>query len=422
MNQSKTISQAYELARMQYEALGVDTEAALSRLRPFEISLHCWQADDVGGFEHPDASLGGGGIAVTGNYPGKARTIEELRTDLEKVMSLLPGTQRLNLHASYGEFGEGFVDRDQIEPAHFQGWIQWARAQNTALDFNCTCFSHPKADSGFTLSSKQEDIRRFWVEHARRCRAIGAEMGQQLGKTCIHNIWIPDGSKDITVNRAMHRELLVESLDAILEKPFPKQHLIDTVEGKLFGIGSESFTTGSYDFSLGYAVKRNTGLCLDIGHFHPTESVADKISAVLQFIDEILLHITRGIHWDSDHIVLMNDPVIELMQEVVWAGALDRVCFGLDYFDASVNRVGAYVIGIRAAQKALLAALLSPLKKLREYERERRYFERLALLEEMKTLPLGDVWNYFCVLNNVPPAERYIGEISRYEREVLTKR
>ncbi len=417
-----TIHRHYKQAKERYSEFGVDTDEALLRLGSKPFSIHCWQADDVGGFEKDNAVLEGGGILVSGNYPGKARNIGELRQDLEKVLGLVPGNHRISLHASYGDFRGKFIDRDRIGPGDFSSWAEWARKNRTGLDFNSTFFSHPKADEGFTLSHPDRGIRDFWIAHGKQAREIAAFMGRELGNRCVHNIWIPDGSKDMTVSRAKHRELLVESLDAILEKPFPKQQLMDTVEGKLFGIGSESFTAGSYDFYLGYAVKRNTGLCLDIGHFHPTESVADKISAVLQFIDEVLLHITRGIHWDSDHIVLMNDPVIELMQEVVWAGAMDRVCFGLDYFDASVNRVGAYVIGIRAAQKALLAALLSPLQKLREYEGEKRYFERLALLEETKMLPIGDVWNYFCAMNSVPPAERYIAEINRYERDVLNNR
>ncbi len=416
------LQERYESARERYFEIGIDTGEALRTLSGKPFSIHCWQADDVSGFEKDNAVLEGGGILVSGSYPGKARNVGELRQDLEKVLELVPGRHRISLHASYGDFRGKFIDRDKIGQDDFRSWTQWAREYQAGIDFNSTFFSHPKAEEGFTLAHPDKAIRDFWIEHGKRAREIAAFIGKELDNRCIHNIWIPDGSKDITVNRAMHRQLLVESLDAILDTSYPVEYLLDTVEGKLFGIGSEAFTAGSYDFYLGYAVKRNTGLCLDIGHFHPTESVADKISAVLPFIGEVLLHITRGIHWDSDHIVLMNDPVIELMQEVVWAGAMDRVYFGLDYFDASVNRVGAYVIGIRAAQKALLSALLTPLGKLREYEAERRYFERLALLEETKTLPFGDVWNYFCAENGVPPAEGYIGEINRYEREVLNSR
>jgi L-rhamnose isomerase len=422
MNQSKTIRQAYEMAREQYAALGVDTETALERLKAFEISLHCWQADDVGGFEHPDASLGGGGIAVTGHYPGKARTIGELRMDLEKVMSLLPGSQRLNLHASYGEFGDGKVDRDKMEPAHFQGWIHWAKQQNIALDFNCTCFSHPKADSGFTLSSKQQDNRRFWVEHTMRCRAIGAEMGRQLGKACIHNIWIPDGSKDIPVDRYTHRALLKRSLDEIFAAEYSPDYLKDSIESKLFGIGAESMTVGSHDFYLAYAVKNNKLICLDNGHFHPTEQVGDKISACLQFVDELMLHVTRPVRWDSDHVVTLNDDVLLIAQEIIRSGALERVHMGLDFFDASINRIGAYVIGTRAAQQAMLYALLEPLERLRHYEEEGKNFERLALLELMKSKPFGAVWDYFCMQEGVPVGEAYIEEVQDYESEVLRSR
>jgi L-rhamnose isomerase len=422
MTNNNTILQAYNLAKQQYAALGVDTEKALNHLQEMEISLHCWQTDDVGGFETADAALGGGGIAVTGNYPGKARNIEEMRNDLEKVMTLLPGRQRLNLHASYGEFGEHFVDRDQISPAHFQGWINWAAGLGIALDFNCTCFSHPNADGGFTLSSKDEAIRKFWVEHTRRCRSIGAEMGKQLGKTCIHNIWIPDGSKDVPVDRFTHRALLKKSLDEIFSDEYSTEYLKDSLESKLFGIGAESMTVGSHDFYLGYAVKNNKLICLDNGHFHPTEQVGDKISACLQFVDELMLHVTRPVRWDSDHVVTLNEDVILIAQEIIRSGALDRVHMGLDFFDASINRIGAYVIGTRAAQQALLYALLEPLETLRGYEVDGKKFERLALLELMKSKPFGAVWDYNCLQEGVPVGEEYIREIQAYEKEVLSKR
>ncbi|MCK5067189.1 MAG: L-rhamnose isomerase [Bacteroidales bacterium] len=422
MTKFETIQQSYELARQQYSSLGVDIDAALNRLKKFEISLHCWQTDDVGGFETPDAALGGGGIAVTGNYPGKARTIAEMQADLEKVMSLLPGKQRLNLHASYGEFGEKFVDRDQIEPSHFQGWIDWAAEQEIALDFNCTCFSHPKADGGFTLSSKDEEIRRFWVEHTKRCRAIGAEMGKQLGKTCIHNIWIPDGSKDVPVDRYTHRALLKKSLDEIFEVEYSTEYLKDSIESKLFGIGAESMTVGSHDFYLGYAIKNNKLICLDNGHFHPTEQVGDKISACLQFVDELMLHVTRPVRWDSDHVVTFNEDVVLIAQEIIRSNAIDRVHMGLDFFDASINRIGAYVVGTRAAQQSMLFALLEPLDTLRRYEDEGKNFERLALLELMKSKPFGAVWDHFCMQEGVPVAEQYISEVQAYESEVLSKR
>lgn len=422
MDKTDSIKQAYQQAKEQYANIGVDVNLALDKLKDFEISLHCWQTDDVGGFETPDAALGGGGIAVTGNYPGKARTISEMRQDLEKVMSMLPGKQRLNLHASYGEFGNEFVERDQIEPGHFQGWIDWAREQEIALDFNCTCFSHPKADGGFTLSSKDEEIRNFWVEHTKRCRAIAAEMGKQLGKTCIHNIWIPDGSKDVPVDRYTHRALLKQSLDEIFEVDYPLKYLKDSIESKLFGIGAESMTVGSHDFYLGYAVKNNKLICLDNGHFHPTEQVGDKISACLQFVDEVMLHVTRPVRWDSDHVVTLNDDVLLIAQEIIRSNAMDRVHMGLDFFDASINRIGAYLIGTRAAQQAMLYALLEPIETLKTYEDQGKNFERLALLELMKTKPFGGVWDYYCLQEGVPVGEEYITEVQNYEQNVLSTR
>jgi L-rhamnose isomerase len=337
----EAIEKAYQLAKAQYAELGVDTKAVLAELDKIVISLHCWQTDDVGGFEKEGAELGGGGIQATGNFPGKARTIEQMRKDLDKVMSLLPGRQRLNLHASYGEFGGKFVDRDKIEIKHYQGWINWAKKRKIGIDFNCTCFSHPLADDGFTLSSKNEKIRKFWVEHTKRCRAIGAEMGKQLGTPTVHNIWIPDGSKDIPIDRNSLRKILRKSLDEIFAVKYPKKYLKDSVESKLFGIGSESMVVGSHDFYLGYAVKNNTMITLDNGHFHPTEQVGDKISAILQFVDELLLHLTRGLRWDSDHVATLNDEILLIAQEIVRAKALSRVNIGLDYFDASLNRIGA---------------------------------------------------------------------------------
>ncbi len=421
MNKDK-ILQSYQDAKEQYATLGVDTEAALKKLDQVKISLHCWQTDDVGGFETPDAELGGGGIQVTGNYPGKARTIEHLRQDIDKVMSLLPGKQRLNLHAIYGDFKGEKVDRDQIEVRHFQSWIDWAKKHETGIDFNPTCFSHPYADDGFTLSSKNEKHRKFWIEHTKRTRKIAAEMGKQLGTPCVNNIWIPDGSKDTPVDRNAHRTLLKQSLDEIFKEEYPKQHLKDAVESKLFGIGSESMVVGSAEFYLGYAIKNNKLICLDNGHFHPTEQVGDKISSVLQYVDELLLHVTRGVRWDSDHVVIFNDEIQLIAQEIVRCNALNRVNVGLDYFDASLNRIGAYVIGTRAAQLAFLYALLEPYETLRKYEEAGQNFERLALMEIMKTKPLGAVYNYYCLKNNVPVAEDYIVEIQQYEKVVLSKR
>ena len=416
------VQKAYALAKEQYAKLGVDTDEAIAKMKSVKISLHCWQTDDVGGFETPDAELGGGGIQVTGNYPGKARSIGQVRQDLEKVMSLLPGKQRLNLHAIYGDFKGEKVDRDQIELKHFQSWIEWAKKEKTGIDFNPTCFSHPYADDGFTLSSKNEKYRRFWIEHTKRTRKIAAEMGKQLGTPSVNNIWIPDGSKDIPVDRNKHRELLKQSLDEIFEEKYPIEYLKDAVESKLFGIGSEAMVVGSHEFYMGYAVKNNKLLTLDNGHFHPTEQVGDKISAVLQFVDEILLHVTRGVRWDSDHVVIFNDEIQYIAQEIVRADLLGRVNIGLDYFDGSLNRIGAYVIGVRAAQLAFLNALLEPTAKLRIFENGGMYFERLALLEVLKTKPFGAVYNYYCQINNVPVAEDYILEIQQYEKDVLSKR
>ena len=416
------VEKAYQLAKEQYAALGVDTEKTLTELNKIRISLHCWQTDDVGGFEKPDAELVGGGIQVTGNFPGKAKTIEQMRQDLDVVMSLIPGEQRLNLHAIYGEFGGKFVDRDKIEVKHFQGWINWAKKRKIGMDFNCTCFSHPYAADGFTLSSKNEKYRKFWVEHTKRCRAISAEIGKQLGTPSVHNIWIPDGSKDTPVDRNVLRTLLKKSLDEIFAVKYPKKYLKDSVESKLFGMGLESMTVGSHDFYLGYAAKHGTMITLDNGHFHPTEQVGDKISACLQSVDEILLHLTRGVRWDSDHVVTFNDEITLIAQEIIRAKVLNRVNIGLDYFDASLNRIGAYVVGARAVQLAFLFALLEPFEILVKFEEEGKNFERLAYLELLKTKPYGAVWDYFCLINNVPVGEDYIEQIQKYEGNVLMKR
>ncbi|NSW93625.1 MAG: L-rhamnose isomerase [Bacteroidales bacterium] len=416
------IKKAYQIAKDQYASFGVDTEKALSEMNNLVISLHCWQTDDVGGFEREGAELGGGGIQATGNFPGKARTIAQMRDDLDKVMSLLPGKQRLNLHAIYGEFGGEKIDRDQIELKHFQGWIDWAKKRNIGLDFNCTCFSHPYADDGFTLSSKNSKIRKFWIEHTKRCRAIAAEMGKQLGTPSVHNIWIPDGSKDTPVDRYTHRKILKKSLDEIFSVKYPKKYLKDSVESKLFGIGSESMVVGSHDFYIGYAVSNNTMITLDNGHFHPTEQVGDKISSILLYVDELLLHLTRGVRWDSDHVVTFNDELTLIAQEIVRAKALNRVNVGLDFFDASLNRIEAYVTGTRAAQLAFLYALLEPYEMLLKYEEQGKNFERLSLMELMKTKPFGAVWDYYCMMSDVPVGEEYIEEIGKYEKEVLFKR
>jgi len=422
MENVKRIEASYEIAREVYAEIGVDTERALDSLNRTPVSLHCWQADDVGGCEKPDASLSGGGIQATGNYPGRARNLDEIRQDLDKAFSLLPGSHRLNLHAMYGDFGDARVERDRIGPEHFHSWVDWAGERKLGIDFNCTLFSHPYADSGFTLSSRDEGIRSFWIEHVKRCRQIGAFIGGKLGSPCIHNIWIPDGSKDVSVDRFLHRALLKESLDSVLDRTFDRETLSDSVESKLFGIGLETYTVGSHEFYLGYAIQNRLMLCLDIGHFHPTEQVSDKVSAVFQFLDEILFHITRPVRWDSDHVVTLSDEVRALMQEIVWADKLDRAHLGLDFFDAGINRVGAYVAGTRAAQKALLLALLDPVETLRRYEQSGRRFELLALLEEMKSKPFGSVWDYYCLKNNVPVGEAVIEEIQNYEDTVLKKR
>ncbi|HBC77286.1 MAG TPA: L-rhamnose isomerase [Bacteroidales bacterium] len=416
------IKKSYQLAKEQYAEIGVDTEKVLKQMDDVVISLHCWQTDDVGGFEKEGAELGGGGIQATGNFPGKSKSLAQMRDDLDKVLSLLPGKQRLSLHAIYGEFGGKKVDRDQIEAKHFQGWIDWAKKRKIGLDFNCTCFSHPLADDGFTLSSKNPKIRKFWVEHTKRCRAIAAEMGKQLGTPSVHNIWIPDGSKDTPVDRMGLRKLLKKSLDEIFTVKYPKKYLKDSIESKLFGIGSESMVVGSHDFYLGYAVQNNTMITLDNGHFHPTEQVGDKISSILLYIDELLLHLTRGVRWDSDHVLTFNDELLLITQEIIRAKALARINIGLDFFDASLNRIGAYVIGTRSAQMAFMYAMLEPYQTLLKFEEEGRTFERLSFLELMKSKPFGAVWDYYCLRNKVPAGQDYIEEIMNYEKAVLLKR
>ncbi len=422
MSQSEKVRKAYEAAKEEYAVLGVDVEAAMEKLDSFPISLHCWQADDVGGFETPDATLSGGGIQATGNYPGKARNIEEHRMDIEKSMDLIPGKQRLNLHAIYGDFMGEKVDRDQIEVKHFQSWIDWAKQLGIGMDFNCTTFSHPKAADDLTIAHKDKGIRDFWIEHIKRCRLIGAEMGKQLGSPSIHNIWVQDGSKDIPMDRYTHRAILKESLDEILSVKYSRDHLKDAVEAKLFGIGLEAMTVGNAEFYMGYSVANQILICLDSGHYHPTEQVADKISSALLFLPEILLHVSRPIRWDSDHVVTMNDETMLIAHEIVRSNALDRVHMGLDFFDASINRIGAYVVGTRSAQQAMLFALLEPRDMLLKYEENKQFFERLAVLELMKAKPFGAVWDYYCMKNDVPVAQDYIAEIQQYEKTVLSKR
>ena len=419
MAKPTSVTKAYALARERYAALGVDTEAALKAIRALSISLHCWQGDDVGGFETGGSTLSGG-LAITGNYPGKARTPDELRADLDKVLSLIPGKHRLNLHAMYGEFGGKRVDRDAIEMEHFTGWVEWAHTNGMGLDFNPTCFAHPKAADGFTLSHRDKGIRNFWIEHCRRSREIGAAMGKALGSPTVTNVWVPDGYKDTPADRLAPRERLAASLDAVFKKPL--KHHFDAVEPKLFGIGSESYVVGSHEFHLGYAASRQKVFCLDAGHFHPTESIADKISSLFQYVPRVLLHVSRGVRWDSDHVVTLTDDLHAIAQELVRGAFLPRTHLGLDYFDASINRVAAWVIGTRNFLKALLIAMLEPIDKLRAAENSGDLTTRLALQEEAKTMPFGAVWDAYCEQQNVPIGEAWLAEVKGYETKVLNKR
>lgn len=414
---SELIEKNYALAKERYAALGVDTDKALDTLEKTPISLHCWQADDVVGFERGEAASGG--IQATGNFPGKARNIDELRQDIDKVTSLLAGTFRLNLHETYGDFGGKFVDRDQVEPKYFESWMQWAKEHNLKLDFNSTSFSHPKSGN-LTLANPDKGIRDFWIEHTKRCRRIADAMGKYQNDPCIMNIWVHDGSKDYTVEKYRYREILKESLDDILSEKLP--NMKSCLEAKLFGIGLEAYTVGSHDFYAGYCSKNNVIYTLDTGHYEPTENVSDAVSSLLLFVPELMLHVSRPMHWDSDHVTCFDDNTRNLFAELVRAGQLNRAHIGLDYFDASIDRIGAYIIGTRATQKSLLQAFLEPLDLLRKYEDEGKYFERLALLEEEKTLPMGAVYDYFNYKHNVPVAEDYLADIEKYEQEVTFKR
>jgi len=408
------------LAKERYAGLGLDVEKALRRLSRIPISLHCWQGDDVGGFENRGSDLGGG-LAVTGNYPGKARTPDELRADVEKALSLIPGRHRLNLHASYAETDGKRVERNELAPEHFRRWMDWAKRNRLGMDFNGTYFSHPKAGDGFTLAHRDKAIRQFWIEHGIACREIGAAIGRALGKTCITNIWIADGYKDTPADRKGPRERLADALDNIFQAPISPKLNLDCVEPKLFGIGSESYVVGSHEFYLGYAITRKKLLCLDAGHYHPTESISVKISSVLQFLPAILLHVSRGIHWDSDHVVTLTDDLQAIAREIVANGYADRVHIGLDYFDASINRVAAWVIGTRNMLRALLLGLLEP-PAIQEAEAAGDHTARLALQEEAKLLPFGAVWDHYCDTKEVPVAEGWLPEVKQYEREVLTNR
>lgn len=416
------ISQSYESAKKVFKGFGVETDKIVNKMNEIEISLHCWQGDDVGGFETGAQGLTGGGIMATGNYPGKARNGDELRRDMEKALSLIPGKHRINLHASYAETNGKKVERDELSAEHFSKWIDWAKKNKTGVDFNPTFYAHRMADSGYTLSSKDKDIRSFWIRHAIRSREIAAEIGKELGNACVNDIWIPDGSKDIPADRGEHRRILRDSLDEVLKEKFDKKHMLDAVESKLFGLGSESYVVGSHEFYMGYAVSRGIMLCLDAGHFHPTESIADKISSILAFSDGLLLHMSRGVRWDSDHVAILSDELLAIAQEVIRNNALERIHIALDYFDASINRITAWVTGARAVLKAMMIALLEPVHLLLEEENTGNLGNRLALMEEIKMLPFGAVWNRYCRDKGVPVGPEWIESIEEYEKEVLAKR
>ena len=413
----ESTSKAYAIAKERYAEYGIDTEKVIAQLQEFHLSMHCWQADDVAGFESTGDLTGG--IQATGNYPGKARNIDELRADILKAKTLIPGTHRLNLHEIYGDFQGKKVDRDECGVEHFQSWIDWGLENNTKLDFNSTSFSHPKSGN-LTLSNPDKSIRQFWIEHTKRCRDIADAMGKAQGDPCIMNVWVHDGCKDVSVNHALHRRWLKESLDEIFAEK--KEHMKDCIEGKVFGIGLESFTVGSHDFYTAYAAQSGKIPTIDTGHYHPTEIPADKVSALLQFVPELMLHVSRPIRWDSDHVTIMDDNTLELFSEIVRADALDRVHYGLDYFDGAINRIGAYVVGSRAAQKCMLRALLEPKDLISKYELEDRHFEVLALIEECKALPWSAVYDEFCERNNVPVGTAFIDEIQKYEKEVTSRR
>lgn len=421
MSSDTAIQKSFDLARERYAEMGVDVSTAFRRVRTLPISLHCWQGDDVGGFENDGNALGGG-LAVTGNYPGRARTPDELRMDLDKALSLIPGRHRMNLHASYAETGGVRVDRTALQPSHFEGWIQWASARQMGMDFNPTFFAHPKAADGFTLAHRDPAVREYWVEHGRASRRIAAAMGEALRSPCVNNVWIPDGFKDTPVDRVAPRQWLTESLDRVFAEPLNARHVLDAVECKLFGLGSESYVVGSHEYYLGYAIRNQKLLCLDAGHFHPTETIADKISSVMQWLPEILLHVSRGVRWDSDHVVTLTDELQAVAQEILRGGFDSRVHLGLDFFDASINRIAAWVIGTRCMIKALLLASLEPIARLRELELAGDYTSRLALLEELRTMPFGAVWDQYCLEAGVPVREQWLHEVRRHEADVLAHR
>ena len=414
---TESIEKAYAYAKERYAAVGVDTDKAVELLKKTPISLHGWQADDVVGFERNEALSGG--IQTTGNYPGRARNIEEVRRDILFVKSLLGGKHRLNLHEIYGDFGGKFVDRNQVEVDQFQSWIDWARENDMKLDFNSTSFSHPKSGS-LSLANPDKGIRESWIEHTKRCRRIADAMGRAQGDPCIMNIWVHDGCKDLTVERMRYRRLMAESLDEILAEKL--DGVKNCLEAKLFGIGLESYTVGSHDFVAGYCATRNLMYTLDTGHYEQTENVSDMVASLLLFVPELMLHVSRPVRWDSDHVTIMNDQTLDLFKELVRADALDRAHIGLDYFDASINRIGAYIVGTRATQKCLLQAFLEPIDRLRAYEDTDKGFERLALLEEAKSLPFGAIYDYFNLTSGVPVGEDFIPVVEQYEKDVLSKR
>ena len=421
LNNATQINAGYAYAKAVYAAYGVDTDAVLEQLKGRQVSLHCWQGDDVNGFEITGGGADGG-ILSTGNYPGRARNGDELRADYEKALSLIPGRHRVNLHAIYAETGGQAVERDQINITHFRKWLDWARRMGVGIDFNPTCFGHPMAASGFTLGSKDENVRQFWIRHVKVCREIATAIGRELGTPCVHNIWVPDGMKDIPADRLGHRELMRKSLDEIFAVRYDPRYLVDTLESKLFGIGVESYTVGSHEFVLGYALQNKITPCFDMGHFHLTESVADKISATLLYTDRLLLHVSRPVRWDSDHVVILNDDLLAVAQEIKRCDAFDRVFYALDFFDGSINRITAWVTGTRAALKSMLIALLEPTALLAAAENRGDYGNRLALLEEFKTLPFGAVWDQFCLDMNVPVGAAWLEDVRKYEEQVLAKR
>lgn len=418
MNKTEAIERAYQSAKEVYKRFGVDTDKAMDVLGQIPLSMHCWQGDDNNGFDN-DAELNGG-ILVTGNYPGRAHNGKELRADIDKAFSLIPGKKKLNLHSSYAEFSGGKADRDSISPEHFSKWIDWAKQRNVGLDFNPTLFSHDMFKDNMTLTHPDKSVRKFWIEHCKRTREIGAEFGRALGQPCVNNIWIADGLKDTPADRIVYRQRLKDSLDEIFEEKFDRRHLVDSVESKLFGIGSESYVPGSFEFYFGYAIKNNLALCLDSGHYHPTESIADKISSVLMYLDNILLHVSRGVRWDSDHVTTFTDDTKAIARECVKSG-INRMFYGLDFFDATINRIAAWVIGSRAFLKAMLYAMLEP-KEITDAELNFDYTTRLALMEETKQLPWGAVWDKYCLMCGVPAGADWLPEVKAYESDVLSGR